>query len=223
MTQEEIEILQVAYRILDRITNWYHGISHELEIRENDIKAIEVAKIAIQALQTEQLKESQENFNKDSETESMLNADLISREAVIDEINRMGINAFATYNDYSGLFDFVDSLPSVTLAKDINVTTTDAISRQAAIDAIDEFYKCSGRSAGLNAEYIDGKEYAYNKVKDMVKFMLSVQPAQKVGKWEFLCHQNLKCSECGYVICEDDADEYKHCPKCGCRMLEEGE
>lgn len=38
---------------------------------------------------------------------------VISRQAVLDEINRIGINAFVTYNDYSGLFDFVDTLPPV--------------------------------------------------------------------------------------------------------------
>lgn len=37
----------------------------------------------------------------------------ISREAVLDEINRVGIKAFKTYNDYSQLFDFVDTLPPV--------------------------------------------------------------------------------------------------------------
>lgn len=50
----------------------------------------EVAKIAIKALQTEQLKESQENFNKNSAPEFMLNADLISRqvESCEDAISR---------------------------------------------------------------------------------------------------------------------------------------
>ena len=46
--------------------------------------------------------------------EQQTSEDCISREEVIDEINRMGINAFKTYNDYSELFDFVDSLPSLT-------------------------------------------------------------------------------------------------------------
>ena len=46
-------------------------------------------KMGIQALQTEQLKESPENFNKDSETESMLNADLISRQAVDEYISQL--------------------------------------------------------------------------------------------------------------------------------------
>lgn len=39
--------------------------------------------------------------------------DAISRRAVLDEINRVGIKAFKTYNDYSQLFDFVDTLPPV--------------------------------------------------------------------------------------------------------------
>lgn len=40
--------------------------------------------------------------------------DAISRQALLDEINRIGIKAFETYNDYSRLFDFVDTLPPVT-------------------------------------------------------------------------------------------------------------
>ena len=40
--------------------------------------------------------------------------DAISREAVIDEINRIGVTAFTDYSAYSALFDFVEQLPSVT-------------------------------------------------------------------------------------------------------------
>ena len=72
------------------------------------VKRAEALGMAIEALQTEQLKESQENFNKDSETESMLNADLISRQAescedairrqaAIDELVRWG--AIPEYNE----------------------------------------------------------------------------------------------------------------------------
>lgn len=39
--------------------------------------------------------------------------DAISRQAVLDEINSIGVKGFETYNDYSQLFDFVDTLPSV--------------------------------------------------------------------------------------------------------------
>lgn len=84
--EEEIEILQAAFMKLDRMVKWYHGIVHGLAIRENDIKALEVAKIAIEALQT-QIKESLEIFNNGAEPESMLNADLISRQAAISVAN----------------------------------------------------------------------------------------------------------------------------------------
>ena len=51
-----------------------------------DAEVKDICDDARKALQTDQLKESPENFNKDSATESMLNADLISRQAAIDEI-----------------------------------------------------------------------------------------------------------------------------------------
>ncbi len=40
--------------------------------------------------------------------------DCISRQAVLDEINRIGDTAFDGYNDYSDFFEFIDNLPSVT-------------------------------------------------------------------------------------------------------------
>lgn len=40
--------------------------------------------------------------------------DAISRQEVLEEINRVGVKGFETYNDYSQLYDFVDTLPSVT-------------------------------------------------------------------------------------------------------------
>ena len=39
--------------------------------------------------------------------------DAISRQAVLDEINRIGVKGFETYNDYSQLYDFVDTLSPV--------------------------------------------------------------------------------------------------------------
>jgi hypothetical protein len=39
-------------------------------------------------------------------------SDLISREEVLDEINRIGNGAFTEYAYYSNLFDFVCELPS---------------------------------------------------------------------------------------------------------------
>ena len=37
--------------------------------------------------------------------------DCVSRKAVIDELNRLGRNAFKDDTDYDTLFDFIDSLP----------------------------------------------------------------------------------------------------------------
>lgn len=37
---------------------------------------------------------------------------MISREAVMDEIDRIGAEAFSDYQEYSNLFDFIDNLPS---------------------------------------------------------------------------------------------------------------
>lgn len=43
--------------------------------------------------------------------------DCISREDVMDEINRIGLNAFRNYSCYSNLFDFIDKLSPVTPAR----------------------------------------------------------------------------------------------------------
>ena len=40
--------------------------------------------------------------------------DCVSRQAVIDELNRLGRHAFKDDTDYDTLFDFIDSLPPVT-------------------------------------------------------------------------------------------------------------
>ena len=72
-------------------------------------------------------------------------SDAISRQAVLDEINRIGIKAFETYGDYSNLYDFVDKLPSVIPVKR-QKPCTDAISRveeaKETIRKIDENVFC---------------------------------------------------------------------------------
>ena len=65
-------------------------------IRWNDMPKKEALDMAIKALEQEPCE------------------DAISRQGVLDEINRIGIKAFETYNDYSQFFDFVDTLPPVT-------------------------------------------------------------------------------------------------------------
>lgn len=43
--------------------------------------------------------------------------DAISRQAVLDEINRVAVKAFETYDDYSNFYDFVAELPPYTSLK----------------------------------------------------------------------------------------------------------
>jgi len=45
-----------------------------------------------------------------------------------------------------------------------------------------------------------------------------VTPQPKVGRWITHCYQNCECSKCGYVVPEDDIEEFNFCPKCGAKM-----
>lgn len=198
--EEEIEILQAAFAILDRTVKWYHhGIGHNFKIGENDIKALEVAKIAIEAMQT-QLKESPENFNKDSAPESMLNADLISRQSVLDILNR---SAWKTPEELE-VFELVKKLPSVN-----PMQSSDAISRQMALEEI--------RNLKIS---VAGKDIFPNEAKETIIKTLdelpSVQPKQRTGKWITLKDEygdvvEAVCSNCG----RNGRHDWKYCPDCG--------
>jgi hypothetical protein len=76
----------------------------------------EALTMAIQALQTEQLKESQENFNKDYARESMLKDALIRRQAVDDYISQL-LSGYLYDEERERLEQFCawlwDELPSV--------------------------------------------------------------------------------------------------------------
>ena len=42
------------------------------------------------------------------------------------------------------------------------------------------------------------------------------------GEWIDHCHQNFRCSICGYIITDSDVDEYNYCPNCGAQMKKGG-
>lgn len=96
-------------KLKDIALNFQANISNEL-LKEN----MELKK-EIKALQT-QLKKSPESFNKESATESMLNADLISKEAVLHIFDDM-TKEYAKTQDFdrvSGIaWVSVQRLPSV--------------------------------------------------------------------------------------------------------------
>ena len=71
--------------------------------------------------------------------------DAVSREEVIDELNRLGRNAFKDDTDYDNFFAFVDGLPSVTPIKCIATVKFSKEDMQELVNEkmkdIDEYFK----------------------------------------------------------------------------------
>ena len=94
---------------------------------------------------------------------------------------------------------------------------SDLISRQDAIDAV------------VRESQVDGA-YGYMDTKSIVDLLhdMSTIKAQKTGHWipwkayygkdRKSWSDELKCSECGYKWGDE---EYRFCPNCGAKMMEE--
>lgn len=130
-----------------------------IDQKDNDVfvsewrdKIHEALKMAIQSLQTEPCE------------------DAISRKQAIDEIRRW-FDLIKLNPDI--LIDAIVTLPSVTLANDINVTTTDAISRYAAIEEI--------RNLKI---FVAGKDIFQNEAKEtIIKTLDELPSVQREQKW----------------------------------------
>lgn len=94
----------------------------------------------------------------------------------------------------------------------------DAISRQAAIDAIWD---------GINMDIYT------REVKECLEALPSVTPQQKIGRWihredmDYLdknkvVHNHFMCQDCGFIhdFIDGHTAQYKYCPHCGAKMLE---
>ena len=96
----------------------------------------------------------------------------------------------------------------------------DLISRQAAIDALDEYF---GRIGKLKRRGLTKGERAISlDVVGAIRTLPSAQPERKKGRWiphedEDGEHYGDKCSECGewYVM---PYGKTNFCPKCGADM-----
>lgn len=96
----------------------------------------------------------------------------------------------------------------------------DAISRQAAIDALISFF-------GLSVE----EEYG-SAVNEVINALPSVQPEYKMGHWIIFegasdQYDDIKCSECNTAFTVDTKHfcdigftvrDFKFCPNCGADM-----
>ena len=103
----------------------------------------------------------------------------------------------------------------------------DAISRQAVIDGINQYF---------HDEYYQRTSIQDCRdclIEDVIKDISPINPQLKTGHWIGIDeepHEVWECDHCGFVIdgsgCIDPydyRDTYKYCPYCGARMVDEQE
>lgn len=98
---------------------------------------------------------------------------------------------------------------------------SDLISRQAAIDAIEEY---ADRLQMVNWKENPGvpyKAYALNWCINTIRDLPSAQPERKTGRWigtdEWCC----LCSECNQKVSIQLAELINFCPNCGAEMVKD--
>ena len=155
--------------------------------------------------------------------------DTISRKEVLDEINRIGVEAFKDYSDYSNLYDFVDTLPCVQPKL---IECEDAISRKDAIKAINKMDIPEDMSVFEIKSHI-GVEIGTlppvqpkSKTETITEFADRCRECgkQKKGRWIKITPSGIyMCSECEQNVLTGDIDAYHYCHHCGVKMINEDE
>jgi len=148
--------------------------------------------------------------------------DLISKQAVIDFYNTQ----FPTLDkgvhwSRNDIIQNLDNIPSIKI-----LTCEDAISRQAAIDALYGMHMYGKSGVFYDLEHLHGSNCDFSStIFDAVgelENLPSVSVAEKVGRWI-----DGHCSLCGcdapaYIIdwkWQKDMNA-KYCPNCGAKMAE---
>ena len=159
-------------------------------------------------------------------------SDLISRQAAIDaldgEIEITGrTNAEAVKGYVRLVKDRLERLPSAQ--PEINCSeipngSDDTISRQMALDALDEQIEQCNKALGSfdispKDEYaIKVERASLEAYKEQLENMPSAQPERKKGRWVYNSPVTMKCNQCGLVIKDWDWHRFKFCPNCGADM-----
>lgn len=127
--------------------------------------------------------------------------------------------ASITSGDYVGDFK-TEKHPDCTLIE-IPTPHGDLISRQAAIDALDQIFdRCEEIEAHLPEGDPDRTGYKmYPDYMTVWKYLHQLPSAKpKCGRWIEGADGCVFCSECGIEWLSDSAKYYKYCPICGARM-----
>ena len=151
--------------------------------------------------------------------------DVIDRQAAIrwvkTECNPYG-KPTLDFESGKKVIEHLEQMPSAQAdSKELSFThkALDTISRQAAMDALNEYFARIGKlkRRGLTK----GEKAISLDTVGTVKTLPSVQPERQTGHWERDGH-HIKCSVCGIWMCdtdrEGDAIPNSFCPNCGADM-----
>ena len=170
---------------------------------------------------TGELPSSQPEKRTEERTETHA-CDLIDRQVALDAI--MGQPPEPHYPSwYAAQIEKLPAVQPATSCSEIPNSSTDCISRQAAIDALDEQIEQCNKALGSfdispKDEYAIKVERASLKAyKEQLENMPSAQPEQN-GKWIYNSPMTMKCDRCGFAIKDWDWHKFKFCPNCGADM-----
>ena len=147
-------------------------------------------------------------------------SDLIDRQQAIDALHMHLMYRMGTDSNKKRLDDWINGLPSAqeTHEKRTETHACDLISRQAAIDALDE----------IESEVADGYGYQYEKWRKYFCGLPPAQPERPKGKWNTYYHSDTEftysCNSCGYSAPyqvlggEVVQKKWNFCPNCGADM-----
>lgn len=94
----------------------------------------------------------------------------------------------------------------------------DLISRQKAIDAINEHLELVTIGLGNDREVKEIYKMAYNHVIDAISILPTIQPEQRKAHWIHVDLLWFRCSECDAHMEIRCGRFESYCPNCGARM-----